>query len=63
MIKPFLFIVILLLVEWMQRNYKHGLTLNSEKITKPIRWSIYLILVFLILSYGAEKQEFIYFQF
>lgn len=62
-IKPFLFIVILLLVEWIQRNYKHGLTLNSEKITKPIRWSIYLILVFLILSYGAEKQEFIYFQF
>ena len=61
--KPFMFIIILLIVEWFQRKHTHGLKLDHYQFSRSIRWVIYLILIILIFSYGAQKQEFIYFQF
>ncbi len=62
-IKPLAFIFILILVEWYNRAQEHGLVLNVTKITKPLRWSLYIILIIFIFWFGADKQEFIYFQF
>ncbi|ALJ04030.1 acyltransferase [Pseudalgibacter alginicilyticus] len=62
-IKPFAFITILVVVEWLQRHKQHGLELNIDRIKKVYRWSIYLFLIILIFWFGADKQEFIYFQF
>ena len=62
-IQPLVFIVLLLAVEWLHRDKAHGLYLNTIKIKQPVRWGIYLGLIVLIFWFGAEKQEFIYFQF
>ena len=62
-IKPLFFIILLVFVEWLQRNYKHGLEFSNHKINRPIRWVIYYVLILMIFWFGAEKQEFIYFQF
>ncbi len=62
-LKPLVFIIILVIVEWFQRNYKHGLYINELKMNKFSRWLIYYILIIFIFWFGAEKQEFIYFQF
>lgn len=62
-LKPLVFIILLIIIEWFQRQKQHGLDLNTLKISKPIRWAFYLILIMLIFWFGAEQQEFIYFQF
>ena len=61
-LKPMLFIIILVAIEWLNRKQKHGLVLNKLKFI-PIRWSIYLFIFMLILIFGAQSQSFIYFQF
>lgn len=60
--KPFIFIFILIVVEWFQRTKHHGLQLDYIK-NVFIRWSIYSILLFIILLFGANSDSFIYFQF
>lgn len=61
-LKPFIFIFILLAVEWIQRKKHHGLELSGIKIM-PLRWVIYLLVFILILLFGANSDSFIYFQF
>ncbi len=54
-------IVLMLVVEWLQRNKQHGLEMQP----KPwyIRYPIYAIMVFLILLFYGDNETFIYFQF
>jgi len=61
-LKPFIYIAILILFEWVHRTKQHGLEINYIKIA-PIRWSIYVFVFCLILILGAQSQSFIYFQF
>lgn len=61
-IKSFLFIGVLIGVEWLNRKNKHGLTLTTIRLPL-VRWGIYLFIVCLILFFAAPAQEFIYFQF
>lgn len=49
-------------VEWVHRTKEYGLQL-SEKIPKVINWAIYYLIILMILEFGGEPQEFIYFQF
>jgi len=60
--KPFLYIVFLILIEWLSRKNKHGLeVLKSKNIL--FRWGIYFIIMSIILIFGARSDSFIYFQF
>lgn len=63
--KPIIFpILLLLIVEWIQRDKQHGLQIESQKVPKVLRWSIYYGIVFLIFWFNStQKQDFIYFQF
>jgi D-alanyl-lipoteichoic acid acyltransferase DltB (MBOAT superfamily) len=61
-LKPFIYITILLFVEWIQRKKTHGLEISNIKYTF-IRWIIYLLFFVLILFFGASSDSFIYFQF
>ncbi|MCF6294474.1 MAG: MBOAT family protein [Flavobacteriaceae bacterium] len=61
-IKPFIFIFILVFVEWLQREQQHGLAIHNIK-QASIRWSIYALIFCIILLFGAQSQSFIYFQF
>lgn len=56
-------ILILLLVEWIQRCKEHTLVIDRQIPHQGIRWSIYYMLVLLILMFGGESVDFIYFQF
>jgi len=57
-------ILVLTIVEWLQRNKQHALQIDGFVQTPKLRWSIYLIVIiatFLLLP--RSQAEFIYFQF
>lgn len=58
-----IFIIIMTLAEWVQRDKQHALEFDGLGIPSYLRWGIYLILVFCISWFRGEQQEFIYFQF
>lgn len=62
---PFIYIGILCIVEWIQRNKQHGLQIASTGILKYtfVRWSIYLIVFISTFLLAGQQEEFIYFQF
>ncbi len=60
-----LYILILVCVEWFQRDKQHALQISHKSIFRSsvIRWGLYIVLVLYILMYKAQQAEFIYFQF
>ena len=58
----FVFIFILLLVEWVQRDKRHGLDLVWMR-SSFLRIGLYLGFVWLILFFMGVQESFIYFQF
>ncbi|GAA4282091.1 MBOAT family O-acyltransferase [Gaetbulibacter aestuarii] len=60
-LKPLVFILFLVVVEWFQRHKQHGLEFSKMKMY--LRWSVYVFILGLILIFGAKSQSFIYFQF
>jgi D-alanyl-lipoteichoic acid acyltransferase DltB (MBOAT superfamily) len=60
--KEFWFILILVFIEWIQRNKKHGLELSGVN-SHVVKVGIYYILVAMIFYYAGAEQQFIYFQF
>ncbi|GHT76660.1 O-acyltransferase [Bacteroidia bacterium] len=64
-ISIYLFIMLLLGVEWVQRNKQHGLESFGLKWNKWLRYTFYFIIAFIIVLYSLEgtPSEFIYFQF
>ena len=55
-------IIILLMVEWIQRGKPHALELSA--IHKGyIRWAIYFGVLFILFAFGGNATNFIYFQF
>jgi hypothetical protein len=59
-----LFVIALcLFVEWIGRSGGHALENISLEHPVAGRWCFYVFLIFLIISYSGEKQQFIYFQF
>lgn len=60
-----LFVMLLLLVEWVKRNAEHPLQFGSRLLLKNsfARYAIYYLLAFLIVCYQGGGNTFIYFQF
>lgn len=60
-----LFGLLLLLVEWLQRDKQHALQFSNIRPFKyrVVRWGIYYIILFVIAKYSGTSQTFIYFQF
>ncbi|MCU0396006.1 MAG: MBOAT family protein, partial [Chitinophagaceae bacterium] len=58
-----LMISILLLVEWVQRRNRHGLQMDDVRVKPALRWTIYIVLVLVILFFRGDQQKFIYFDF
>lgn len=59
----FLNIGFFLLIEWLQREKKHGLEMWGSTWPTSIRWSFYLVLILWMVWLGGAQQEFIYFDF
>lgn len=60
-----LFVMLLLLVEWVKRNAEHPLQFGSRLLLKNsfARYAVYYLLAFLIVCYRGGGNTFIYFQF
>ena len=55
-------ILVLLVVEWLQRNNLYALDLSA--INKGfVRWFFYFGVLFLLFAFGGNATNFIYFQF
>ena len=61
--EAYLAVILLLVVEWLQREKEHGLELKGLKIPSIIRWTFYVSLIFIILTFSGRESDFIYFQF
>ena len=59
------YILILLMIEWVQRNAKHGLQINGNGLFayRTVRWGVYYILFLMTLLLAGVETDFIYFQF
>ena len=61
-IPTILAIVLLCVIEWLSRDYKHGLEFVKDK-HQWIRTTTYIVLLFCIFAFGGHAENFIYFQF
>lgn len=63
--KAALYIVFLVIVEWLQRDKQHALQITGKGILHYtiVRWTIYLIIILFILLLAGGQTDFIYFQF
>ena len=58
-----LYILLLLVAEWVQRDKQHALQFAPGRVPAPLRHATYYGLLFLILWQAGESTQFIYFQF
>ncbi len=56
------FIVLLQLIDWIQRKQDFGLEISNVKY-RFIRWSIYIIFLLIFSIFAGGQEAFIYFQF
>ncbi len=61
--KSFIIIIILIIVEWIQRKKQHAMAFDN--FPKTIRWSLYFTALIIFFYFGEFEQsfQFIYFQF
>ncbi|MEI6595945.1 MAG: MBOAT family O-acyltransferase [Bacteroidota bacterium] len=59
-----LYVFIMVIIDWIQRKNKHGLSTEQLSSYKFSRWSFYCLIIFLIwLNSSNDIKTFIYFQF
>ncbi|WP_298499320.1 MBOAT family O-acyltransferase [uncultured Algibacter sp.] len=51
-----------IIIEWIGRHGEYAIE-RIDNIYKPLRWSLYLLLIVLMFRFAGEEQAFIYFQF
>lgn len=56
-------IVAFVIVEWIGREQQHAIANMGISVPKPLRWALYLTVVFIIIYFSGVEQQFIYFQF
>jgi len=56
-------IILFLFTEWFGRTREYPIAYFAAKGSRILRWGLYYCIIFTILYFGGEKQEFIYFQF
>lgn len=60
--KTMLFVVIMLVVEWLQRKKEHGFVMEGVK-SGVVRYACYFAVLGVIFVFGVFNESFIYFQF
>ncbi|WP_417860955.1 MBOAT family O-acyltransferase [Winogradskyella sediminis] len=55
-------VLVFMIIEWLGRHGEYALE-RVDKINKPLRWSLYMVLIMLMFLFTGEEQAFIYFQF
>ncbi len=60
--RTLVFVLILMVVEWLQRRREHGLAMAGVR-SGVVRYACYLAVLALIFVFGVFNETFIYFQF
>lgn len=60
--KTLLFVVVMLVVEWIQRKREHGFAMEGIK-SGALRYTCYIAVLAVIFIFGVFNETFIYFQF
>ena len=57
--------LLLLAVEWLQREKQHALQFSDIRpfCYRPVRWAVYYAILLIIAKFAGTSQTFIYFQF
>lgn len=58
-----LFVLIMVIVEWIGREGKYGIERIYKVRSLPVRWAFYSFLLICIIVLSGKEQAFIYFQF
>jgi len=58
-----LLVILFLLVEWQGREQQYALANLGVKWHRTLRWAMYYGIIFAIIYFAGEEQQFIYFQF
>ena len=63
--KAVLYVIMLLVIEWLQRNASHGLQISHKGVfaCRAVRWGVYYVLCLLTFLLAGLETDFIYFQF
>lgn len=61
--KSLLLAIACITIEWFQRDKQHALEIIDAKMSVVVRYGFYYFLIYMILLYGINQAEFIYFQF
>ena len=57
-------ILMMIVIEWLQRNNEHGLSLDKTLARPLVRWGLYLLVTLMVFVLQSNKAvQFIYFQF
>jgi D-alanyl-lipoteichoic acid acyltransferase DltB (MBOAT superfamily) len=62
-IDTFVLIMLFVLSEWVQRNKQHVLQFDKGTVPGLVQWGIYYVIISVIIYFGGNEQQFIYFQF
>ncbi len=57
--------IALICIEWLQRDKQHALQFSVNNLFRHrlARWSVYYLILFVIMRFAGDSQTFIYFQF
>ncbi|WP_107040028.1 MBOAT family O-acyltransferase [Brumimicrobium mesophilum] len=58
-----LLVAVFFVIEWFGKNDQYAIEKSLNKFSRPVRWSIYYVLVLVMFLFVGKQQEFIYFQF
>ena len=58
-----LIIAIFMLIEWNGRDEDYAIANLGMKWKRPVRYALYYGIMFALVWFQGEQQEFIYFQF
>ncbi|MEM7129788.1 MAG: MBOAT family O-acyltransferase [Chloroflexota bacterium] len=58
-----IFVILFVLVEWLQREQRHGLDFSQRNLATPVRWGLYLLITCFVAAFFGQGNTFIYFQF
>jgi len=56
-------LIVFVIIEWFQRDKRHGLEFDEDRVPKYLRWSFYYVIIIACFMMNGVQQEFIYFQF
>lgn len=59
----FLLLFLFMIIEWLGREKQFAIADLGTKWYKPVRWTMYYLIICALYYYGGKEQEFIYFQF